>query len=38
MREAFVAAVRKALAETGLATKDYTGHSFRIGAATTAAR
>ena len=37
-REAFVAAVRKALAETGLAAKDYAGHSFRIGAATTAAR
>ena len=38
MREAFVAAVRKALAETGLAAKDYADHSFRIGAAITAAR
>ena len=33
-----MAAVRKALVETGLAAKDYAGHSFRIGAATTAAR
>ena len=37
-REAFVAAVRKALAEAGIAPKDYLGHSFRIGAATTAAQ
>ena len=37
-REAFVAAVRAALTEAGLVAKDYAGHSFRIGAATTAAR
>ena len=37
-REAFVAAVRKALAEAGIAPKDYSGRSFRIGAATTAAQ
>ena len=37
-REAFLAAVRKALVETsGLAAKDYAGHSFRIGAATSSA-
>ena len=34
-REAFVAAIRAALTE---AANDYAGHSFRIGAATTAAR
>ena len=32
-----VSAVRKALAEVGLTPVDYTGHSFRIGAAITAA-
>ena len=32
-REAFVAAVRAALAVAGLEAKDYAGHSFRIGAA-----
>ena len=36
-RESFVGAVRAALAEAGLVAKDYAGHSFRIGAATTAA-
>ena len=30
-------AVRAALAEAGLVAKDYASHSFRIGAATTAA-
>lgn len=37
-REAFVQAVRLALAGSGLIAGDYAGHSFRIGAATTAAR
>ena len=37
-REAFVAAVRAALREAGLIARDYAGHSFRIGAAMTAAR
>ena len=37
MREAFVAAIRIALTKIGLASKDYAGHSFRIGATTTAA-
>ena len=37
-RESFVRGVRKALEEAGYAGKDYAGHSFRIGAATTAAR
>ena len=32
----FVDAVRSALATAGLNPKDYAGHSFRIGAATTA--
>lgn len=36
-RENFVAAVRKALEAAGLDTSDFNGHSFRIGAATTAA-
>ena len=35
-RPCLVSAVRKALAEAGLTPEDYTGHSFRIGAATTA--
>ena len=33
-----MAAVRAALREAGLIARDYAGHSFRIGAATTAAR
>ena len=33
----FVRAVREALTATGVDTVKYTGHSFRIGAATTAA-
>ena len=37
MRQRLVAAVRRALAEAGLELEDYAGHSFRIGAATTAA-
>ena len=36
-RERFVSAVREALATTGVDTAKYCGHSFRIGAATTAA-
>ena len=36
-RPRLVAAVRKALAAAGFAPKDFAGHSFRIGAATTAA-
>ncbi len=36
--ETFVAAVRQGLEEVGLAARYYAGHSFRIGAATTAAR
>ena len=31
-------AVRKVMAEAGIAPKDYSGHSFLIGAATTAAK
>ncbi len=37
-RESFVAAVRRALEEAGLVARNYAGHSFRIGAATTAAQ
>lgn len=33
----FVSKVRDALSRAGLVSKDYAGHSFRIGAATTAA-
>ena len=33
-----VAAVREALRRAGLISTDYAGHSFRIGAATTAAQ
>jgi len=33
----FIEATREALTVTGLPAKDYAGHSFRIGAATTAA-
>ena len=36
-RERFVTAVREALAAAGVDTAKYCGHSFRIGAATTAA-
>ena len=38
MRERFVAAMRTALRSAGLDHSRYAGHSFRIGAATTAAR
>ena len=37
-RVSFVEGVRDALHQAGLVAKDYAGHSFRIGAATTAAR
>ena len=37
-RERFVVAVREALAAAGYVGAHYAGHSFRIGAATTAAR
>jgi len=37
-RDGFVAGVRSALQEAGYVAKDYAGHSFRIGAATTASR
>lgn len=37
-RARFVAAVRRALEEAGLNPQSYSGHSFRIGAATTAAQ
>ena len=33
----FVEAIRRALTAANLPAKDYAGHSFRIGAATTAA-
>ena len=33
----FVEAIRRALTAASLPAKDYAGHSFRIGAATTAA-
>ena len=36
-RARFVAAIRSALSQAGINTKPYSGHSFRIGAATTAA-
>ena len=36
-RERFVVAVRESLASTGIDTAEYCGHSFGIGAATTAA-
>ena len=36
-RENFVAAVQKALEAAGMEALDFNGHSFRIGAATTAA-
>ena len=37
-RERFVAEVRKALAVVGIDSSRYAGHSFRIGAPTTAAQ
>ena len=37
-REKFMAHVRRALTAPGLVATNYTGHSFHIGAATTAAR
>ncbi len=36
-RQRFVAAVRQALESAGVQAASYAGHSFRIGAATTAA-
>ena len=36
-REKLVAAVRNALSQLGINTAHYSGHSFRVGAATTAA-
>ena len=36
-RQRLVTAIRAALAKAGLKPEDYAGHSFRIGAATTAA-
>ena len=37
-RERFVSSVRGALTKAGINPSDYAGHSFRIGAATTAAQ
>ena len=37
-RERFVSEVRRALAAAGIDSSKYAGHSFRIGAASTAAR
>ena len=37
-RESFVARVRSALSTAGYRRADYAGHSFQIGAATTASR
>ena len=37
-RVTFVTAVRVALLAAGISSEVYTGHSFRIGAATSAAR
>ncbi len=37
-RDGFVTSLRAVLKEAGYAATDYAGHSFRIGAATTAAR
>jgi hypothetical protein len=37
-RDRLVAAVRSALSHAGVDTAHYSGHSFRVGAATTAAR
>ena len=38
MRARFVEQVKKALMEAGVDSSPYSGHSFRIGATTTAAR
>ena len=38
MRKRFVNEVRRALAAAGIDSSKYVGHSFRIGAASTAAR
>ena len=35
-RDRLVAGVRRALSTEGMTTRGYSGHSFRIGAATTA--
>lgn len=35
-KDRFISQVRKALAQTGVNEKLYSGHSFRVGAATTA--
>ena len=37
-RDRFVTKVRKVLQQIGMEPKNYAGHSFRIGAATTAVR
>ena len=37
-RDFFVTAIREALTKAGLNAGEYAGHSFRIGAATTAAQ
>ena len=37
-KDRFVAAVRRALSEAGIDASAYSGHSFRIGAATTAGK
>ena len=37
-RDHFIASLRRALLEAGIDASKYAGHSFRIGAATTAAR
>ena len=34
----FVARIREAMVQAGIPTQSYSGHSFRIGAATTAAQ
>ena len=37
-RQRFVSQLREALRKAGIESRDYAGHSFRSGAATTAAR
>ena len=37
-RNRFVLEVRKALSAVGIKAEDYAGHSFRVGAATTATK
>ena len=37
MRQTFIVAMRSTLREAGVEAGHYAGHSFRIGAATTAA-